>query len=109
MKAENEKMIIVSNEQNQIVFSDKLTGINIHTSGLKLMATFEEASRPPVAIATYSTKDKCKKALELCVQAFERGEETFYMPNDYADYMNTNMVCGSLSRAYTSRTNGKTK
>lgn len=100
-------MIIINDKRNQIIFSDCLASINIHTDGQRIMATFKEVGAKDGILGKYSDRKKAERAIGFLIRAFENEKEAFYMPDDNDRELNTTMMGGCIERR--SKTTGKTK
>lgn len=100
-------MIIINDKRNQIIFSDCLASINIHTDGQRIMATFKEVGTKDGILGKYSDHKKTERAIGLLIRALEQEKEVFYMPTDNDQELNTTITGGQIERR--SKITGKTK
>lgn len=101
-------MIIVNDKESSMVFSDKLAEVNIHTNGLKIMATFSNAALRSIVLAEYKEKRQSERAFGMLLSAMAADEKFFIFPKETDERLNTTLKASGISNR-TNHTNGKTK
>lgn len=101
-------MIIVNDKRNMIIFSDALTGINVHQNEPNVMCSFKAVGIKDKILGKYSNKDKCEKVIQAIAKAFDNEDTVFYMPDNADKEMNTVLRGGGIESRKV-RTTGKTK
>lgn len=99
-------MIIVDANKKEIVFSQSLETINIHSNKTQINATKMIMGRPDSVLGKYENANKCKIAFIQLIQAIKNNDLVFEMPSD-KDLTETVLV--KDTRNVMMRTNGKTK
>lgn len=99
-------MILVSTATKEIVFSEHLEKINIHSERKKIMITNSNQSRFSYPIAVYETPKKCEIAFNQLVQAFKNNDLVFIFPRN-EDIIEIPMIRNGGAKKL--NTNGKTK
>lgn len=100
-------MILLNSDKNLILKFDELISVNVHTDGKRIMATCLNPMIKDQIIATYSNKEKCKRAFGFFITALKNDVDFFEFPNEYDERLNTSLRTNDGFR--TNRTNGKTK
>ena len=100
-------MIIINDKETNIIYSNALSEINIHISGLKIMGRFNVVGSRDAVLGEYDDKKKCKRAFGLLASALADDKVIFYMPNNNSGELQTH-IQQSHSHGY-SRTAGKQK
>ena len=101
-------MIIVNDKRNMIVFSDALTGINVHQNEPNVMCSFKAVGSKDKILGKYSDKGRCEKVIQSIAKAFDNDDAVFYMPDNPDKEMNTVLRGGGIESRKV-RTTGKTK
>ena len=101
-------MIIVNDKRNMIVFSDALTGINVHQNEPNVMCSFKAVGSKDKILGKYSDKGRCEKVIQSIAKAFDNDDAVFYIPDNADKEMNTVLRGGGIESRKV-RTTGKTK
>lgn len=100
-------MILLNSQKDLILKFDELYSANINTDGKRIMATSLNPMIQGQTLATYSNKEKCRRAFGFFITAIKNDDNFFEFPNEHDERLNTSMRGNGGFRVL--QTNGKTK
>lgn len=101
-------MIIVNDKKNIMLFSEELCEINIHSDGLRIVASFSNPNKRDVYLGCYDTRTKAQRAFYSLLHAIGDEQRNVYtMLDNDSDELNTTITAFG-DKGY-HKTTGKTK